>query len=689
MEKKWQGSVSLFSAMIFLLVVSVIAVTILSARIQASSVMVTTGLNLAMDSMLASYDQALFEEYGVLLFDGAGNKSAIDQGVMSDKIADYLSYTIDPDKNLLAFGTRDLYGITLLGIQLEQINTAIDQGGLLWMNSAVEYEKYAKPIQLAADFLKIKDTKEEAEEVAAISEQIVECSDQIVKIHKDAKSLLAYVDGVKCPETGLDFQNIITTEPFLKQLCPREITPNSLQIPDQIIFDALQKSIHNPMENLIQLKEYWEGGNNHSFGKKEKELQEEIRKVQNPTNQALEILYSLNEQIDEVKQSIVSIEDKTNASDLSSDSLEGVTQELDQMKDYKEILAENLCDLDGMKTTLLSNQRIYGLLLHQLEIWEFPDQRAFDNWYQNLIESYKSISFKDTSFRYQQLGQSKEDQTPLDQAKGLANQGVLNLVKPTNVPISNRTLTYENLASDVYDSKAAASIMNQCGGLIRVEKNIVYGEYVLDHFYTFTDKKKGDSLNYEAEYILYGKASDQDNLASAVYTIATIRSGMNMLYLMTDSEKKNQAYALAATMVGATGIEPLIRILQYTILYLWAYAEGLMDVKILLEGKELSLVKTSKEWQLSLENLLSGKLTTNRTPSQKGLNYEHYLRLLLYMEEEGKKSARTMDLVEAQKIQSGKENFRLKNYVFGMKATALYQIKGYAQDLEADAAGSY
>ena len=75
-------------------------------------------------------------------------------------------------------------------------------------------------------------------------------------------------------------------------------------------------------------------------------------------------------------------------------------------------------------------------------------------------------------------------------------------------------------------------------------------------------------LNYEIEYILYGKNSDKQNLAEMTKELALIRSGFNMLYIMTDSEKKEEAYTWAVSLVGATGIEPLVKLVQYTIMYL-------------------------------------------------------------------------------------------------------------------------
>ena len=100
-----------------------------------------------------------------------------------------------------------------------------------------------------------------------------------------------------------------------------------------------------------------------------------------------------------------------------------------------------------------------------------------------------------------------------------------------------------------------------------------------------------------------------------------------------------------------------------------------MDVRILLSGEEIALVKSDETWQLTIDNLLSMNLDGD-PPEQKGVNYEGFLRFLMYLEDDGKKSAYTMDLVELEMIQKGRNSFRLKNYIYGMEVTVSYSIMG-------------
>ena len=86
--RKIKGSVTLFVAMIFLLVITVIMTVITSARIQGAGIMVSTSVSCSLDSVFAGYDNELFDKFGVLLFKGEDKETVISQlnGYLKDKI---------------------------------------------------------------------------------------------------------------------------------------------------------------------------------------------------------------------------------------------------------------------------------------------------------------------------------------------------------------------------------------------------------------------------------------------------------------------------------------------------------------------------------------------------------------------------------------------------------------------------
>lgn len=72
-------------------------------------------------------------------------------------------------------------------------------------------------------------------------------------------------------------------------------------------------------------------------------------------------------------------------------------------------------------------------------------------------------------------------------------------------------------------------------------------------FASYTDYLKEDKtletqtqkqLDYMLEYILYGKTSDEENLQQGMTELSLMREGVNMAYLLTDSEKRQKLMQL-------------------------------------------------------------------------------------------------------------------------------------------------
>ena len=71
--------------------------------------------------------------------------------------------------------------------------------------------------------------------------------------------------------------------------------------------------------------------------------------------------------------------------------------------------------------------------------------------------------------------------------------------------------------------------------------------------------------------------------------------------MFLDTGKQAEAEALAAALAGFTGIYPLVKLVKGILLGAWAFAEAVSDVRILYQGGQVPLVKTGKDWRLSLE----------------------------------------------------------------------------------------
>ena len=97
----------------------------------------------------------------------------------------------------------------------------------------------------------------------------------------------------------------------------------------------------------------------------------------------------------------------------------------------------------------------------------------------------------------------------------------------------------------------------------------------------------------------------------------------------------------------------------------WAFGESVVDIRSLLGGGKVPLLKDDSSWQLSLGQL--PRLLEADSAAQEnrnGLDYQWYLRILLLMESEEKITGALMDLTEYNmRIYKGRSSFRLDSCV--------------------------
>ena len=159
-------------------------------------------------------------------------------------------------------------------------------------------------------------------------------------------------------------------------------------------------------------------------------------------------------------------------------------------------------------------------------------------------------------------------------------------------------------------------------------------------------------LDYELEYICRGNASDAQNLEETVRRILLLREGVNYGYLLTDEEAKAKAELLAVVLAAVTGNEALVKGVKHLILLGWAYGESLVEVRQLLKGQEVVLVKTKEDWQVPLSGIIAlmgnpGAYDEQKT-EQKGMSYESFLRLFLTIQSSETLAMRGLDIIEGQ-----------------------------------------
>ena len=188
------------------------------------------------------------------------------------------------------------------------------------------------------------------------------------------------------------------------------------------------------------------------------------------------------------------------------------------------------------------------------------------------------------------------------------------------------------------------------------------------------------------EYILAGKDSDRENIEQAAKKLIAL-DGMNMLYLLRDTGKRAEAEAMAAALVGFTGILPLIRLTAALLLGAWALAEAVSDGRILFAGGQVPLVKTEQDWKLSLEQapaLLTGSSSSESEKTVDGSkgksemtltwDYKTYLTLLCFLGDGEEGLSRSMNLMEVN-LRAADSGFFLENCLSYAGVETIFEAK--------------
>ena len=188
---------------------------------------------------------------------------------------------------------------------------------------------------------------------------------------------------------------------------------------------------------------------------------------------------------------------------------------------------------------------------------------------------------------------------------------------------------------------------------------VLFQEYLLRYLDHYGDEAGGGALDYQIEYLIAGKEQDTENLKSVAGRLSAIREAANVVYLLTDPEKSLEIEEAAILACGLFALPELIPLVKAAILFGWAYAESVYDVKTLLAGGKIPLMKDKSSWHYSLSSALYGGMEDSGG-SGRGLSYEDYLRILMTLTGLDTLTVRAMDMVEADIRQTpGNSYFRL------------------------------
>lgn len=274
--------------------------------------------------------------------------------------------------------------------------------------------------------------------------------------------------------------------------------------------------------------------------------------------------------------------------------------------------------------------------------------------------------------------QLPDEENPIRAVTTAKSSPLLTMIMPKEKSISTKAVSLSDMPSHraINHGRGTFQAADDVDGAV---SNLLFREYLMQKFSHAAEENIDGALSYELEYLIAGKESDSENLEEVAKKLLLMRMGANFLYLQTDTEKVAEAEAMAAGMATVVALPVLTEPLKQAILAAWAYGESIMDLRSLLQGKKVPLVKTKESWQMGLTSLVklgTEEDTLEGKDTEGGLKYQDYLRILLFLENQNQSSMRALDLIEHNMRQSkGLTYFRVDYCVTKLKTKSQVSLQ--------------
>ena len=607
MKKK--GEVTVFLAMILVMLMTLLLVVAESARTAGERLYLRMAVDSSMDSLMAQYHRKLWEKYRILGLE-ADNRQQL-EGELEDFLKPYMQADNWYPLRTEAVSIKDVAALTEgKGSCMErEILDYMKYGlvGVLWDEMTEgEAQTVLEEIKNAASAEHISDLYEEhSKEAVALEKALEKLNGKLEQQKKD------WEEGLSCLGT-LDGSGMIKKCKAVIQIL--EAVPGLVEAYEKQA-DRLEKALKGSRGEFEAEDDLKDGSR--------KLLDEQIRPYETYISQDGERRGQIRGLVEKSRENIR--------------FMEQLIEEAEEVIEY----------IDNWTPSDENDE------LDEEELWE-PVASHMARY--PVLSLGISFGVKD-----------KEKEGWLERVKSMTGKGILKLVLPEDCQVSEQKLSLSQAPSAF-----SGSGTEHFEGVSSLVDRLLVSEYGVRYFSHFQKQMEKDTF-YEMEYILYGKKTDKENLEASVLRLVSVRQGLNLVHILSDGQKRQEAETLAAAITGGIGLLPLTAVVTFFVMGIWALAEALVDTRSLLDDGKVPLIKSSADWKLSLEGVLKigseGKLpafggseSENGPGNGKGLDLKGYLRLFLFAGYGTSPLFRMMDVMQMN-IQKEQPGFLLGNCV--------------------------
>ncbi|WP_343210205.1 DUF5702 domain-containing protein [Anaerolentibacter hominis] len=652
-----KGGVTVFLSLIFLLLAALTGSLLEAARIKAAAGNGERQLLNAENTLFTYYYRPLYEQYHIF-------GTILPEEKMRSVMEDTIRRSMNPEGG----AGLDLFNMTLSEIRIIEKVPLSENGNLLFLKEAKEYTKYhynkervLKNAGQTKDLPEQKETIELMEAESTLETQAEQAGQLLLKF-------IEAVEGIHMGKEGPGYRSDgkLKTEPiFVKMLYYGSLTPAGQGIGNDLVWESLH-SRYIDIEELLGREDGLT------------QFRTVIRQIKTKTTEALSILKHFKTEVNELEKAVQRCEPgKGQTGERIPNKLEGlflmeadfgsIAENADKMEDA---LRENLGLLTGME---------------QLAAGAAEDKTG------PIRELFYHYHIADMRFDYSSLKTEAKTVRQWNKLASTLGKGILSLMVEDRQTLSDKSisknksssalpfLSAENIRDGIRDEN---SRLEELTGTM--EDKILLGEYINEHFTNYLDSDDDNHrLDYEQEYLIGGRSTDQENLAAVLERILIFRTVQNYISLLKDAGSRDKAEAMAAAIVGFTCMKPLVLTVKHTILLVWALEESMVETSSLLSQKRIPAVKKADQFSVSFSDILLFNKTmlkekAARLPDsvQRGsMCYWDYISLFLFAMKTELITSRCMNLIQVNIQLQEFEGFTWNHCYYGIHAQAVFCLE--------------
>lgn len=622
-----KGSITVFLSLAGLLVFALLGTLVETARCSVCENHAARTLRTSAEGLLTEYSRPLYEHYGLFSLEEGGTPY---EQVIGSYAGDTLASSGQGDMNFLE---GNLTGIEIL----DKVYLGDDKAAALqkeinqYMGRIVTKEELQKFLSQSGKFARLEEEASQIEETVKQEQELAQLDEKLLELMK-------WIDGISVSDGNVSCQ-----KEFVKMFATDEKKGQNFGVTEGAVWKKMKEHIDDSTHT-------WKISSKTTFLAR-------VRRVKELTKKAIQKGKKLAEEYEKIGKKS--------------------TNEHDKMLD--ELIA-NLPVLNRNEEILTQTEE----LLRDKSVKECKEK---------LKKLWKDYDTTSIAFDYTGATEEGGEDNPRDSFGDAWDKGILNLVCKTPSELSSKSISSPDSYAQYYEeqetsqdygdrvSDFASEDEVSFTGLLGDIGSYSMDEFCLDQYITrqfgsYCQKTTGwkQSLDYGWEYIVAGKASDQDNLKSVLNRILLIRTVVNFMALQRDTAREKEAYAAAAAIVGFTGLAPLITLTQTLILLTWSLVESLVDIAALLLNKHVPVVKSPSDITTNFaqvflinQDAIVGRASKLKAQGKNSFGYKQYLLLFLMLTKQSTRRYRVMDLIQQNMKKNGYNGFQLGSCVYEMK----------------------